>query len=342
LNSIFNQFSFILVVISSRALFTGVLFMGIGLSATCFAGEQVNESLSVEAKGKVFVKIPRGLVTIQGWDKSEVMVQGELDDSTKGLLFETKKDKTFIKLDTQGQQHWGDASVINIFMPKQLKLYFKGIDTSFTINNLTNHIEGKSINGNLVVKKSHGKIKLSVVSGDIHLVESSGYTKVESVSGQVDFSGDFEKAYLKSMSGDIIADISGTNNLTIKNVSGDTQISGSVKNKAKLKLSSVSGDIWYKASDTLNAECEVVSQFGGDIENELTDDLPMDGNLHKKTLSFISGDGSGSLSMNTINGSVVIEKVTEKVIEKTVGKAKDKAVEKTSTEKTAMEKANNE
>ena len=326
LNTIFNQFSFILVVTSRRALFISALFMGIGLSATCLAGEQVNESLSVEAKGKVFIKIPRGLVTIQGWDKSEVMIQGELDDTTKRLIFETKKDKTFIKVDTQGQQHWGDASVINIFMPKQLQLYFKGIDTSFTINNLTNHIEGKSITGNLVVKKSHGKIKLSVVSGDIHLVESSGYTKVESVSGQVDFSGDFEKAYLKSMSGDIIADISGTSKLTIKNVSGDTQISGSVKNNAKLKLSSVSGDIWYKASDSLNAECEVVSQFGGDIENELTNDLPIEGHLDKKTLSFISGDGSGKLSINTINGSVFIEKV----------------IEKTSPDKAAMEKVNNE
>jgi len=312
--------------------------MGIGFSATCLAGEQVNQSLSVEAKGKVFVKIPRGLVTIQGWDKSEVMVQGELDDSTKRLLFETKKDKTFIKLDTQGQQHWGDASVINIFMPRQLQLYFKGIDTSFTISNLTKHIEGKSINGNLVVKKSHGKIKLSVVSGDIHLVESSGFTKVESVSGRVDFSGDFEQAYLKSMSGDIIADISGTSKLTIKNVSGDTQISGLVQNNAELKLSSVSGDILYKASDTLNAECEVVSQFGGDIENELTNDLAIEGNFHKKTLSFISGDGSGKLSMNTINGSVVIEKI----IEKTVNKVKGKVVEKTSVDKAAMEKTNDE
>jgi len=312
--------------------------MGIGFSGACLAGEQVNQSLSVEANGKVFVKIPRGLVTIQGWDKPEVMVQGELDDTTKRLLFETKKDKTFIKLDTQGQQHWGDASVINIFMPKQLQLYFKGIDTSFTISNLTNHIEGKSINGNLVVKKSHGKIKLSVVSGDIQVVKSSGFTKVESVSGQVDFSGDFEQAYLKSMSGDIIADISGTSKLTIKNVSGDTQISGLVKNNAELKLSSVSGDILYKASDTLNAECEVVSQFGGDIENELTEDLAIEGNLHKKTLSFISGDGSGKLSMNTINGSVFIEKI----IEKTVDKVKGKVVEKTSVDKAAMEKTNDE
>ena len=300
MNTLLSQFSCFLIVIITATAFSG----------SCLAGEKVNHSLVVENTGKVFVKIPRGLVKIHGWDKPEVKIQGELDDTTKRLIFETKNNKTLIKIDTEGQQHWGDSSVLNIFMPQQLPLYFKGIDTSFIISNLNSHIEGKTINGDLKVKKSHGKIKLSVVSGDVALIESSGFTKIESVSGMVNFSGDFEQAYLKSISGDITANISGTDKLTIKNISGYTQIRGSVISEAELKLSSVSGDIIYRVADKLNATCEVVSQFGGEINNELTGDLPIDGNLHKKTLSFISGDGSGKLSMNTINGSISIEKVT--------------------------------
>jgi len=194
-------------------------------------------------------------------------------------------------------------------MPQQSKLRFKGIDTSFSIAKLSNHIEGKSITGDLLVKKSNGKIKLSVVSGDVRLVESSGFIQIESVNGAINFSGVFDKALLKSMSGDIAADISGTKKLTIKNISGDTQVSGQVKNQARLKFTSVSGDILYRVTDDLNAECEMVSQFGGEINNKLTDDLPIDSSSHKKTLSFISGDGSGKLVMKTITGSVTIEKI---------------------------------
>lgn len=293
MNTIISKFSFILVIT---------------LSGFCLAGEKVNQSLSVETTGTVFVKIPRGIVKIQGWDKPEVMLQGELDDTTKQLIFETKHDKTWIKIDTQGQKHWGDASVINIFMPQQLQLYFKGIDTSFTISKLNNDIEGKSINGDLIVKKSHGKIKLSVVSGNATVIESSGSTKIESVSGMVNFSGEFEQAFLKSISGDITADVGGTKLLTIKNISGDTQITGQVKDQAHLQLSSVNGDILYRTINDLNAECEVVSQFGGEINNQLTDDFPIDGNLNKKTLNLILGDGSGKLSINTVNGSITIKK----------------------------------
>jgi Toastrack DUF4097 len=293
LNAIFSKFSFILII-----TYSGI----------CLSGEKVSQSLSVDTTGTVFVEIPRGLVKIQGWDKQEVMIQGELDDTIKALTFKTKKDKTLIKVDTQGRRHWGNASLLKIFMPQQSQLHFKGIDTSFSIAKLSSHIQGKSITGDLLVKKSTGKIKLSVVSGNVKLVESSGFVQIESVSGTINFSGVFEKAFLKSMSGDITADISGMKKLTIKNISGDIQVSGQVEKKAQLKFTNVSGDIIYRVTDDLNAECEMVSQFGGEINNQLTDDLPIDSKSHKKMLSFISGDGSGKLFMKTITGSVTIEK----------------------------------
>ena len=296
LNKILSKFSLMLII-----SFTG----------NCLAGEKINQSLVVDADGKVFVEIPRGLVNIQGWNKQEIMVQGELEDTAKALIFKTKKDKTLIKINTERQQHWGDASVLKIFIPQHTSLHFKGIDTSFVISKLNKHIEGKSINGDLKVHESHGKMKLSVVSGNIKVAESSGLIKIESVSGDIDFSGKFEEAYLKTMAGDITADISGLDKLTLKNISGETQIRGQVKKEAELKLTSVSGEIVYMASSELNAECEMVSQFGGEITNHLTDDLPVDGNLHKKTLNFISGDGSGTLSMNSVTGSVTILKDDE-------------------------------
>lgn len=301
MNTIFSKFSLLLLVI----------FAGNTFSAMSVAGEKVNKTLLVDATGSVFVEIPRGFVKIQGWQKDQVLIQGELDDSIDKLIFKTKENKTLIKLDTQGQEHWGDASVLNIFMPQQSQLRFKGIDTSFSITQLKNNIEGKSINGDLVVNNAHGKILLSAVSGDVAIIDSSGLIKVKSVSGALDYSGEFEQAYLKSMSGDITADISGTNQLTIKNISGDTLINGQVKKQGQLNLTSVSGNIVYQVTGDLNAECELVSQFGGEIKNQLTDDLPSEGNLNKKALSFVSGDGSAKLTMNTITGSVSIVKTKD-------------------------------
>jgi DUF4097 and DUF4098 domain-containing protein YvlB len=272
------------------------------------AGEIINQKLSVELTSTIFIDIPRGKINVIGWDKAEVVVQGELDDASKQLTFNSQEEKTLIKVAVADKKYWGDASELSIFMPKGSRLRFKGIDTDFNISKLINRAEGKTISGDLTVTKSEGDFALSVVSGNIKLSDSSGLAKLESVSGMLDFSGDFKNVYIRTMSGDIEADISGTDKLILQNVSGQTNVTGLVKNHAQIKLTSVSGNIFFSADKNLNAECMLVSQFGGNIDNQLTDDVPTEASLHKKSLNFISGDGSGSLSMSTVTGAITIKK----------------------------------
>lgn len=281
-------------------------------STVCFAQEKINQTLLTSTTGTIFVDIPRGDIQIEGWDESKVVVKGELDDSTSKLIFKTKGENTLIKADLEGKGYRGDASQLTIVVPKQSKLRFKGIDTSFDISKLNNDIEGKTISGNLILRNIKGQLKVSVVSGNIKVADSSGVAKVKSVSGNLSFTGEFEEALLKSMSGNIHADISGTQKLAIKNVSGDTNVSGHVKNLAQISLSSVNGDIYYQAKGELNAQCQLVSQFGGEIDNQLTKKSAVETSLHKKTLSFISGDGSGTLILNTVTGSITIKKSKDK------------------------------
>ncbi len=274
-------------------------------------GEMVNQSLAVEKNGLIYIDIPRGHIKVVGWDKAEVMVQGELDDTSKQLTFTNQQEKTLIKLNTEEKKYWGDASELTIFMPKTSLLRFKGIDTGFDVSKLISDIEGKTISGDLTVSKSTGKITLSVVSGDVKILQSSGLAKIQSVSGMVDFSGDFEQVFIKSMSGDVKADISGAEKLALKSVSGDLKVTGLVKSNAQIKLTTVNGDISYRVDNGLDAKCELISQFGGDIDNQLTDDLPTEASLHKKTLSFVSGQGLGTITMNTVTGSITIKKMED-------------------------------
>ena len=274
-------------------------------------GEMVNQSLAVEKNGLIYIDIPRGHIKVVGWDKEEVMVQGELDDTSKQLTFTNQQEKTLIKLNTEEKKYWGDASELTIFMPKTSLLRFKGIDTGFDVSKLISDIEGKTISGDLTVSKSTGKITLSVVSGDVKILQSSGLAKIQSVSGMVDFSGDFEQVFIKSMSGGVKADISGAEKLALKSVSGDLKVTGLVKSNAQIKLTTVNGDISYRVVNGLDAKCELMSQFGGDIDNQLTDDLPTEASLHKKTLSFVSGQGLGTITMNTVTGSITIKKMED-------------------------------
>ena|GEM_PF-1832712 len=181
---------------------------------------------------KLFIDISRGFVKVEGWDKQEILLQGELDDAVKKLVFKSKGTKALIKVVPQDAEHWGDASVLKIFMPQSSKLYFRGVDTCFGLAYIHGGVEGKTISGDIMAKDIRTEFFASSMSGDIFVEDSSGKAQVESVSGELNFSGRFNQAKLKSMSGDIIANTENAKKLTIKNVSGNTQIHGRLQQKS--------------------------------------------------------------------------------------------------------------
>jgi hypothetical protein len=278
------------------------------LSGFVWAGDQVDRTLEANASGSLFVDNVRGAITIVGWDKPQIQLKGELDDSAKKLIFKRKGHKALIKVKMKGMSHGGQGSHLQIFIPRDTRLRFRGVDTSFHISDLTAKLEGKTINGDLTVANVHAKMSISSVSGKVKVSDSSGTARIESVSGKVDFSGKFTDARIRSMSGDIVANINGTSKLHVKNGSGFTVINGTLLDTADVKLVSISGDIVYRSQGKLNAECEIASRFGGHIENKLTEDKPWQEKMREHKLEFVSGDGSGKLVMNTLSGSVTLEK----------------------------------
>ena len=61
-------------------------------SAACssYAGEHIDKSLSMNDVSSVNIENLRGKVTVIGWDKDTISVEGELEDDAEGLIFKKK------------------------------------------------------------------------------------------------------------------------------------------------------------------------------------------------------------------------------------------------------------
>lgn len=278
------------------------------ISPLALAGQKVDQVLTVLPDGKLFIDVSRGFVKVEGWDKETILIEGEIDDSVKELLVKTKQGKSIIKAVNNDNKHWGDSSVLRVFIPERTKLYFKGVDTTFVIEKLTSGVEGKTITGELKVQEVANSIELSTMSGDIKLLEAKGEARLESVSGSIIVDSTLEKLTLRSMSGDLKINLATVRQLKGKSVSGDVMLVGDLAENAQASLASVNGDIVYWASEQLNAQCTATSQFGGEITNNLTDDVAKKEKFKGQSLSFVSGKGAGQLSLKTISGNVIIEK----------------------------------
>lgn len=285
-----------------------ITFSSVFSGKPVFAGDNIAQTLAVQPNGKLFIEVTRGLVKVKGWDKDEISVYGELDDSVKELIFKNKGKKTLIKAASKGQKHWGDSSVIKIYMPYHTKLYFNGVDATFTLSGLKSGIEGRTISGDLIVTKAAKDIRLSSMGGDIKLVHSTGNADLESVGGSVNISGQYQTAKVQTMAGDVVINIAQMMDVEAKTASGDMLISGAVNAKAEVEFKSISGNLIYNAPEDLNAQCELASKFGGKISNTLTHDKVKKVKHQKQMLKFVSGDGSGRLTMHTISGAININK----------------------------------
>lgn len=273
-----------------------------------FAGEKVDLTLAAEKNGSIYIENVRGTLKISGWDKPLITVKGELDDSARQLVFKTKGRKAIVKVAMKGMNAKGHGSDLEVFVPHNSKLRFKGVDTDYHVSGLEAKIEGQSIKGDIVLEDIHGKMRMSVVSGQIKVHKSSGKLIAESVNGQLEYDGAFTKAALRSMSGKIVANIAQTEKLHANSASGDILVNGYLRSNADIKLNSVNGDIQYTSDGKFNGECEVASKFGGKISNKLTEDKPWSESMKQQKLKFVSGDGSGKLVMHTVSGNISLEK----------------------------------
>ena len=102
-------------------------------SMVVIAGEKIDKSLEVSAKGKVEIHNNRGEIVVSGWDKNEVSVKGELDDLTEKFIFSSDKDKTIIKVvlpDRNSNSKSGRGSNLEIFVPNNTSVQFGGVATN--------------------------------------------------------------------------------------------------------------------------------------------------------------------------------------------------------------------
>jgi hypothetical protein len=67
----------------------------------------------------------------------------------------------------------------------------------------------------------------------------------------------------------------------------------------------VSGDIVLKFKNkTVNARFDLDTGPGGDIENSITNDRPDSSFIGSEEISFTSGNGDGSVELNTMSGTI--------------------------------------
>lgn len=297
------------------------------LSMSVSAGERVDETKAASADGFVRITVIRGDLDIEGWDRNEIRVRGELDDKTEEFIFEVTGDDAMIEVRLpRNLNGWSsnDASDLAVMVPAGSSVDVSVVSTDVDVRDLSGGLEISGVSGDLSIRNVRDRLDITSVSGDIDAMDVAGRVHLKSVSGDVDVANGGDDFQLQSVSGDVLArnvrgefdleTVSGSielidgsfSGISGHTVSGDADIAAEMQSGATFEFDSVSGSVRVRFMNDPDARFDLETGSGS-IRNRLTRDEPRTSKyVRDETLRFVKGEGQGEVIIGTRSGDIIV------------------------------------
>jgi DUF4097 and DUF4098 domain-containing protein YvlB len=286
-----------------------ILFLlTLSLSGAATAQEKVDLSNPAAADGAVHIKNVSGSVTVVGWSKNEIHVEGTLGKGTEKLDFDVDGNRAVIEVKLPKDARDVEGSHLVVSLPSGSRVKVSTVSADIEASEVTNRLTLNSVSGDITAEGKLNEVDAETVSGDIELTVDSGEVSAQSVSGDIELANVKGDVHVNTVSGDV--DIQGGvfQRLKSGSVSGSVEFQGSFQSGGSYSFSSHSGDLVLSLPADVDAEFEV-STFSGDIENDF-------GAKGKRTskytpgkeLHFTTGNGDATVEIETFSGDVELIK----------------------------------
>ena len=273
-----------------------------------WAGEDINQTKIVDPTGTVKIHNPRGELEVHGWERSEVQIDGDLDDLAETVRFEVEGKFTRIHIGLPTKNvNWGDGSKLDIYVPYASGLQIDGVSTDIDVDGVTGAIAIRTVSGDIEVSGTSSFIQIETVSGDVDVNDSTGKLSVVTTSGDLDLEVDASDIFVDTMSGDVDLQLGAFDKLTAESVGGSLKLAGKLNRAGSIYAKTVNADIALELTAPVNAKIQATAIANGEISYALTDDRPKQLNSTQTVLNAVSGDGSAQITLNTVNGAIEIE-----------------------------------
>ncbi|MFH0736475.1 MAG: DUF4097 family beta strand repeat-containing protein [bacterium] len=229
------------------------------------------KSFQIKKGGTVEFDLLQGNITIETWNKEEVLIRIENEDEEyeNPLIFKQSGNNLYVTINKEYE--WNPSCDLRVSVPKQINLSIKSNFGDIRLRD--------DISGTVDLKTSGGEIIFAGINGDLKAFTAGGDLRGADVTGKLD---------LKTMGGDITTGVLSGNYVKIETMGGDIRIKKSDKG---VYVMTHGGDI--RIGDIGN-DSELIT-YGGDIVSGL-----INGNAKLKTLG-------GDITLNGAKGKVDVE-----------------------------------
>lgn len=275
-------------------------------AAAAFADEEIERTLDADPNGQVTISNTSGMVDVRGWSRDEVHVVADMDSGVDELVFERDGDDISIIVKIPRNHHRGGSADLEIRVPQESALKVSTISADIDVRDVQGVQRLSSVSADIVTEAHASDVEIETVSGDVVLEgdDKEMVAELSSVSGDVDAQNLAGEITANSVSGDLNLVDSTFDRARLQTTSGDIVFHAELKDSGRLNIETINGDLHVIFGEAVSARFDIES-FNGRINNCFGPEPVRTSRYAPGTeLKFSAGDGSGRVSIRTLNGDL--------------------------------------
>ena len=271
------------------------------------AQQKVEARRSASADALVEIENPAGSIRVIGWDRGEVLVNGDLGAGASGLDFTGSGSRIRVGVDTERNPH-GVSSALEVHVPAKSRLQIESFNGSISVEGVNGTVSAETVNGSINVTGQAREIEAESVNGSVQVSGASTHTKAESVNGSVVVRGASGDLDASTVNGRLEVSGGSFERAHLETVSGSLAFDGALASGASLEAETVSGSVTLALPAGVAADFSI-STFSGSVENAFGPPAArVSEHTPEKELEFSTGGGGASVSVHTLSGGITLRK----------------------------------
>jgi len=267
------------------------------------AARPVDRSLDAATNATVSLENICGSLSVAAWDQPRVQVTGDLEEADDEVVLTGTVAR--IRLDVR-DVHGGDTGCATLLvrLPAAVRLEAETVSADLDVAGLTGTLDLDTVSGDLRVQGAPREVELETVSGEVLVAAATASLSVETVSGNVAVHRALGRVEAETVSGELAVDGGPFGRIELTTVSGDVVLAGPLDPSGRAEVATHSGDVTLRLPNGMPASY-ALSTFSGDIRG--TPGEIRSGGFPGRSLAFVAGAGTATVSVATHSGDIDIE-----------------------------------
>jgi len=261
------------------------------------AQQTTDRTFDVTPDARVYVKNPFGDVTVRAWDRSEVHVLARHGRTRPRIDAGSRS----VSIRPEGKPDRDEPITYTITVPVGADLEVGTVQGNVDVEGTRGRLGVNSVNGDIRVRGGRGVIDLNTVQGTVDLAGSTGRIAVNSVNDRVTIRGVSGDVSVAVVNGAVRLENVDSRAVEVTTVNGGIVYDGPLHEDGWYEMSTHNGEISLAVPEGTGARVEI-STFNGHVEADFP--VTLGGPEERRSFSFTLGDGGARLDLETFNGTI--------------------------------------